>query len=361
METEVPEFRRSEKQGEIGIKNASAHNLKDVDINIPMHKLVTITGPSGAGKSTLMQEILVKYWKYHFLNEQSYGIPECDKITGLGDIRDIVEITGGDISSSPRATVVTYMGAFQEIRNIFAGLRSAKVDLVEPKHFSFNTKAGRCHECEGRGNIIIDMQFLPEVNVTCEACGGTRFNRKPLKYRYQGKNIADVLALTADEALELFSGLPKITRRLSLLKDLNLSYLKLGQSLDTLSSGEAARLKLARMIARGEIPGRLFIFDEPSLGLHPYNIRKLITVITRLIVNGASVICIDHNLDMIKSSDYVIDLGPGGGERGGRIIATGTPEELIQNPDSITGKFLSDVIPEKKAEKLPPRPFTKAY
>ncbi|MBN2134573.1 MAG: excinuclease ABC subunit UvrA [Acidobacteria bacterium] len=361
METEVPEFRRLDKQGEISIKNARAHNLKGIDIDIPLHRFVTVTGPSGAGKSTLMQEILVKYWKYNYLNEQSHGRSECDKITGLDDIRDIVEITGGDISSSPRATVVTYMGAFQEIRNIFAGLRSAKLDLVEPKHFSFNTKAGRCPECEGRGNIIIDMQFLPEVNVTCEACSGTRFNRKPLKYRYQGKNIAEILSLTTDEALDIFSNQPKITRRLSLLKDLNLSYLKLGQSLDTLSSGEAARLKLARMIARGEIPERLFIFDEPSLGLHPYNIRKLIAVITRLIVNGASVICIDHNLDMIKSSDYVIDLGPGGGERGGRIVAAGTPEELIQNPDSITGKFLSDVMPDKKPEKLPPKPLTKAY
>ncbi len=357
----IPDYRREPGQKRIKIKGAGAHNLKEINLTIPLEQMVCITGPSGAGKSSLLFDTVYGYWLKHFKNEGGSVDPQCAGLEGLDALEDVIYIEGGKISRSPRSTVATYMGIFNEIRNIYAGLRSARMAGLEPKHFSFNTPHGRCGECQGRGFIEVDLQFLPQVKVTCESCGGSRFTAKPLKHYYMQKNIHDIMRSTGNEAQEIFEKNEKITKKLKLLRDLNLDYLTLGQPLDTLSSGEAARLRLARLIGRGSVRGRLFLFDEPSLGLHPYNIERLNKVFTRLVVEGGSVICIDHNLDIIKHADYIIDMGPGGGDNGGEITALGTPEEIAENPDSPTGRFLSDLPVKVEKQERGRKPLTKSY
>ena len=345
---ETPDFRREPTAESIQITGAREHNLKNIDLSIPLNLFTCITGPSGAGKSTLLLDVLYNHWRREHKKDFRAPSADYDQIDGLSKFKDVIPVKGGDISKSPRSCVVTFIGVFNEIRALFAGLLSARMAGLTPGNFSFNTADGRCPECKGRGEIIVDMQFLPEVKIICERCRGTRYKKAPLNHSYMGKNINDVLNLTVSEGIELFKSEDKITRKLKLLEDVNLGYLKLGQALDTLSSGEAARLTLARIIGRGEMTDRLFLFDEPSLGLHPHNINKLLKIFTRLLVNGATVICIDHNLDIIKSADYIIDMGPRGGVSGGRIVAQGTPEEIAENNKSVTGPFLKPLLEQNE-------------
>jgi excinuclease ABC subunit A len=347
---DIPPFRRSGFERFIEISGAKAHNLKNIDARIPVGAFTCITGPSGAGKSSLMLNVLFEGWKKNENRNFSAEAGEFDSIEGLDFFEDVVMVEGGRITKTPRSCVATFIGAFGEIRKHFAGLRTARSAGFEPKDFSFNTRDGRCPDCEGRGKIIVDLQFLPDVSVVCERCRGTRFREAPLKHRYLGMNINDILELTVEKAVEIFKSKEKITSKLRILDDTGLGYLRLGQPLDTLSSGETSRLALARIIGKKKMQQRLFLFDEPSIGLHPFNISRLMRIFTRMIANGATIVCIEHNPEIIKSADYIIDMGPGGGEDGGRILATGTPEEIAGNSESVTGPYLNEyLVPEKNA------------
>jgi excinuclease ABC subunit A len=341
---DIPPFRRSGFERFIEIKGAKAHNLKNIDARMPVGAFTCITGPSGAGKSSLMLDVLYGGWKRHEKKDFNKDAGEFDSITGLDFFEDVVPVESGRITTTPRSCVATFVGVFGEIRKHFAGLRTSRSAGLEPKDFSFNTRAGRCPDCEGRGKIIVDLQFLPDVSVVCERCRGTRFREAPLKHRYLGMNINDILELTVEKAVEIFKGREKITSKLRILDDTGLGYLRLGQPLDTLSSGETSRLALARIIGKKKMKERLFLFDEPSIGLHPFNIARLIRIFTRMIANGATIVCIEHNPEIIKSADYVIDIGPGGGGNGGRILAVGTPEEIAGNKESVTGPYLQKYL-----------------
>ena len=341
---DIPPFRRSGFERFIEIRGAKAHNLKSIDARMPVGAFTCITGPSGAGKSSLMLDVLYGGWKRHEKKDFNKEAGEFDSITGLDFFEDVVPVESGRITTTPRSCVATFVGVFGEIRKHFAGLRTARSAGLEPKDFSFNTRAGRCPDCEGRGKIIVDLQFLPDVSVVCERCRGTRFREAPLKHRYLGMNINDILELTVEKAVEIFKSREKITSKLRILDDTGLGYLRLGQPLDTLSSGETSRLALARIIGKKKMKERLFLFDEPSIGLHPFNIARLIRIFTRMIANGATIVCIEHNPEIIKSADYVIDIGPGGGGNGGRILAVGTPEEIAGNKESVTGPYLQKYL-----------------
>lgn len=341
---DIPPFRRSGFERFIEIRGAKAHNLKNIDTRMPVGAFTCITGPSGAGKSSLMLDVLYGGWKRHEKKDFKKDAGEFDSIKGLDYFEDVVPVESGRIATTPRSCVATFVGVFGEIRKHFAGLRTARSTGLEPKDFSFNTRAGRCPDCEGRGKIIVDLQFLPDVSVVCERCRGTRFREAPLKHRYLGMNINDILELTVEKAVEIFKSREKITSKLRILDDTGLGYLRLGQPLDTLSSGETSRLALARIIGKKKMKERLFLFDEPSIGLHPFNIARLIRIFTRMIANGATIVCIEHNPEIIKSADYVIDIGPGGGGNGGRILAVGTPEEIAGNKESVTGHYLQKYL-----------------
>lgn len=345
---DIPEFRRTGTREYIKIRRARANNLKNLDIDIPSGVLTCITGPSGAGKSSLIMDVLYGYWRKTIMNDVTANFGECGSIEGLGDFEDVISIEGGRISLSPRSCVATFIGVFAEIRKHFAELRTSKAAGLQPKDFSFNTRYGRCPECEGRGKIIVDLQFLPDVSVVCERCRGSRYREAPLEHRFLGKNIFGILDQTVEKSMEIFKGKDKINSKLRLLDDIGLGYLKLGQPLDTLSSGEASRLALARIIGRKEMSGRLFLFDEPSIGLHPFNVSKLLRIFTRMLANNATIICIEHNLDIIKAADYVIDMGPGGGDKGGNILAAGTPEEIAANEISVTGRYLRAILEKER-------------
>lgn len=346
---DVPAFRRDGFQRFIEVKGAREHNLKSVDARIPVGALTCITGPSGAGKSSLIINVLYGAWKKDEDKDYNMEAGECDSISGLNYFDDVIMVEGGRISTTPRSCVATFIGVFGEIRKHFAGLRTARNAGLKPKDFSFNTRDGRCPECEGRGKIIVDLQFLPDVSVVCERCRGTRYREAPLKHRFMGMNINEILELTVEKAAEAFRGKEQIVSKLRILDDTGLGYLRLGQPLDTLSSGETSRLALARIIGKKKIKDRLFLFDEPSIGLHPFNIARLMRVFTRMIVNGATIVCIEHNPEIIKSADYVIDMGPGGGVNGGRILASGTPEEIAESSDSVTGPYLKEYLNSGKA------------
>ena len=328
---------------ELTVIGASEHNLKNIDVTFPLNRFVVVTGVSGSGKSTLVNDILYhglmqKYNPYH---PQKPG--KHKELKGFEAIRHVFQIDQSPIGRTPRSNPATYTGAFSYIRNIFASTKEAKLRGYGPGRFSFNVKGGRCEACEGEGQIKIEMQFLPDVYVTCEVCQGKQYNHEALEVLFNGKNIADVLDMSVSEALEFFSFVPGLSHKLETLKDVGLSYVKLGQPAPTLSGGEAQRVKLATELSkRGK--SALYILDEPTTGLHFADLEKLLVVLRKLTDLGNSVIVIEHNLDVIKNADYIIDLGPEGGNKGGEIIGRGTPKDIAANPNSYTGKFLKNIL-----------------
>jgi excinuclease ABC subunit A len=335
----TPSSRRPALKGEIVIRGARANNLKGVDVAIPLGTLTAVTGVSGSGKSTLVNDIL-----YRSLAKTIYKAAaepgEHDRIDGIELIDKVIEIDQSPIGRTPRSNPATYTGMFTFIRELFAMMPEAKARGFKPGRFSFNVKGGRCEACQGDGVIAIEMHFLPDVYVTCEQCKGRRYNRETLEIHYRGKSIAEVLDLTVDQALPLLENFPPIANKLRTLQDVGLGYIELGQSATTLSGGEAQRVKLSRELSRRSTGRTLYILDEPTTGLHFEDTRKLLDVLNKLVDQGNTVVVIEHNLDVIRCADYLIDLGPEGGGGGGRVVASGTPEEVAANPKSVTGTFL---------------------
>ena len=340
---EVPKTRRKGTGKFIEVLGASENNLKNIDVKFPLGTYTCVTGVSGSGKSSLVMKTLSQAaMKYVYKSKVTIG--KHKEIKGLQNIDKIVEITQNPIGRTPRSNPATYTGVFEDIRDLFTNTKEAKMYGFEKNRFSFNVKGGRCEACRGDGVKKIEMHFLPDVYVPCEVCHGTRYNSETLNIRYKGKNIADVLDMRVSEALEFFENVPKIKAKLQVLEDVGLGYIKLGQSAPTLSGGEAGRVKLAKELQKKATGKTLFVMDEPTTGLHFADIKRLLAIIQKIVDNKDTVIVIEHNLDMIKCSDYIIDIGPLGGDNGGEIVATGTPEEVSQNKKSFTGEFLKKLL-----------------
>lgn len=344
---EIPKRRSIDKSKMISLRGASGNNLKSVDVDIPLGVFVCITGVSGSGKSTLINETLHPILSQHFFHSQKHPLP-YSSISGIENIDKVIVIDQQPIGRSPRSNPATYVGIFDEIRQLFAQLPSAKIRGYKPGRFSFNVSGGRCEECKGAGIRTIEMNFLPDVFVNCEVCGAKRYNRETLEIRYKGKSISDVLDMTVNEATEFFDAYPKIARKLKAIKDVGLGYLTLGQQSTTLSGGEAQRIKLAFELSKPETGNTLYILDEPTTGLHFQDISVLLEVLQKLIKRGNSVLVIEHNMDVIKTADYIIDMGPDGGSRGGEVVCTGTPEEVAKNQQSFTGIYLKEELDATK-------------
>lgn len=340
---EVPKSRRKGNGKYIEIKGAYENNLKHIDVKIPLGKFTCVTGVSGSGKSSLIMQILCKAAQsYIYKSKEKPG--KHKKILGLENIDKIVEITQNPIGRTPRSNPATYTGVFDEIRELYTNTKEAKIYGFGKNRFSFNVKGGRCEACRGDGVKKIEMHFLPDVYIPCEVCHGTRYNSETLNIKYKDKNIAEVLDMRVSDALNFFSNVPKIKSKLQVLEDVGLGYIKLGQSAPTLSGGEAGRVKLAKELQKKATGKTLFIMDEPTTGLHSDDIKKLLAIIEKIVDNKDTVVVIEHNLDMIKTADYIIDVGPEGGDAGGRIIALGTPEEVSTIEQSYTGQFLKKVL-----------------
>jgi len=346
-QVDIPRARREGNGKSLKIVGAKANNLKNIDVKIPLGKLVCITGVSGSGKSTLMTDVL-----YEALAEKLMGARstpgEHKRIEGIEHLDKIINIDQSPIGRTPRSNPATYTGLWDEIRKLFAELPESKVRGYKPGRFSFNVHGGRCEACQGQGELRIEMQFLPDVYVPCDVCHGSRFNRETLQVHFKENSIADVLAMTVDRALEVFSAFPQMVNKLSLLQEVGLGYVRVGQPATTLSGGEAQRVKLAKELSRRATGRTLYVLDEPSVGLHAADVHKLIEVLQRLVDAGNSVLIIEHNLDIIKIADWIIDLGPEGGDRGGELVGEGTPEQMLKVKDSYTGKFLKEHMKSSK-------------
>ena len=340
---EIPEKTREGNGKFLTLKGAKGNNLKNIDVTFPLGKMICVTGVSGSGKSTLINDTLQPILSQHFYRSLQDPLP-YDSIDGVDNIDKIVQVDQSPIGRTPRSNPATYTGVFSDIRNLFATLPEAKIRGYKPGRFSFNTAGGRCETCGGNGYKTIEMNFLPDVYVPCESCNGKRYNRETMEVRFKGKSIADVLNMTINQAVEFFENQTYILNKIKTLQDVGLGYIKLGQSSTTLSGGESQRVKLATELSKRDTGKTLYVLDEPTTGLHFEDIRVLLGVLNRLVNRGNTVIIIEHNMDVIKSADYIIDIGPEGGNGGGRVICTGSPQEVAANTESETGKFLAQEL-----------------
>lgn len=339
----VPKSRREGNGNFLQVRNAFKNNLKNIDIDIPLGKIVVLTGVSGSGKSTLMQDLIYEY-AIHKLRKNKPKPQGVDEILGFENLDKVIDIDQSPIGRTPRSNPATYTDVFTPIRELYAKTNEAKMRGYKPGRFSFNVKGGRCEACAGDGVLKIEMNFLSDVYVKCDVCKGKRYNNETLEVKYKGKSISDVLEMSVKEAYDFFENIPQISGKLKTLVDVGLDYIKLGQSATTLSGGEAQRIKLASELNKRATGKTLYLLDEPSVGLHWYDLDKLIKIIQKLADNGNTILIIEHNLDLIKIADYIIDLGPEGGDAGGQIVACGTPEEIAKHPDSYTGQYLKEVL-----------------
>jgi excinuclease ABC subunit A len=339
----VPKNRRKGNDKSLVLSECTGHNLQNVSLKLPLGKMICVTGVSGSGKSSLIHETLFPILNQHFFNAKKEPLP-FKAVEGLEHIDKVIEVDQSPIGRTPRSNPATYTGMFSDIRTLFSELPEAKIRGYKPGRFSFNVKGGRCEECEGAGMKKIEMEFLPDVHVACESCKGKRFNRETLEVRFKGKSIADILDMTVEQALGFFEHQPKILRKITTLHEVGLDYITLGQQATTLSGGEAQRVKLAEELSKKDTGKTLYILDEPTTGLHFQDIKHLLDVLNKLVDKGNTVLIIEHNLDVIKVSDHVIDLGPEGGNQGGNIIAEGTPEQVAKSKNSYTAQFLKEEL-----------------
>ena len=346
----IPEQTRKLGKNWLKIKGARENNLKNIDVDIPLGVFTSVTGVSGSGKSSLINEILYKSLMVK-VNSSKLIPGEHDSIEGIENIDKVVDIDQSPIGRTPRSNPATYTGMFSDIRDLFSKIPESKTKGFSAGRFSFNVQGGRCEACSGDGIVKIEMHFLPDIYVPCDVCGGKRYNKETLDIKFKGKNIYEVLEMTVEEGLKFFENIPMIYRRLQTLYDVGLGYVKIGQSSTTLSGGEAQRVKLATELSKRSTGNTVYILDEPTTGLHSYDVHKLIQVLHRLVDGGNTVVTIEHNLDVIKTSDYVIDLGPEGGDRGGMVIAIGTPKEISETNGSYTGEFLKPYFTQSKLNK----------
>jgi excinuclease ABC subunit A len=339
----IPKKRREHKNGYLHVEKASQNNLKNVSVDFPIGCFTVVTGVSGSGKSSLVNDVLYTNLA-NLITRRNETAGKVEKIENYQIFDKIIDIDQSAIGRTPRSNPATYTGVFDHIRDLFARTKEAKLRGYDKGRFSFNVKGGRCEHCQGDGVIKIEMHFMPDLYVECEECHGKRYNKETLQVKYKGKTIADVLEMRVEESLNFFENLPKIYNRLKTINDVGLGYIKLGQSSTTLSGGEAQRVKLASELYKKISNHSIYILDEPTTGLHTHDIKKLIEVLNDIVDKGATVILIEHNLDVIKVADHIIDLGPEGGDRGGEIIALGTPEEVIKNKKSYTGQYLKEIL-----------------
>lgn len=344
----LPEKRRTSDKGTIKIRGGKIFNIKNLNVDIPLGKLVVVSGVSGSGKSSLVYEILHKNLQGRL--ERRYRtnkVENCKEFIGSEYLSRVIMIDQSPIGRTPRSNPATYTGAWTFVRDLFATTEVARIRGWKASRFSFNVKGGRCEACQGNGTIAVEMHFLPTVYVECDVCHGTRFQKETLEAEYKGKNIKDILRMTVEEALNFFEDIPQINDRLKTLNDVGLGYLELGQSATTLSGGEAQRVKISSELYRPQTQRTIYILDEPTVGLHYEDVKNLIEILQKLVDKGNTVVVIEHNMDVLKSADYLIDMGPEGGDKGGQLVAKGTPEEVIANSDSHTAKYLRRILRKK--------------
>jgi len=344
----IPERRRTSEKGAIKVRGGKIFNIKDLNIDIPLSKFCVITGVSGSGKSTLLYEILYKNLQARFDRRyRSNEIFNCQSFTGTEYLSRVIMIDQSPIGRTPRSNSATYTGAFTYIRDIFASTEESRVRGWGPSRFSFNVKGGRCESCQGHGTVAVEMHFLPTVYVRCDICGGKRFDKETLDVRYKKKNIFEVLKMTVEEALDFFEDIPAIYDRLKTLNDVGLGYLELGQSATTLSGGEAQRVKISSELYRPMVQKTIYLLDEPTVGLHYEDVKNLLGILNKLVDKGNTVVLIEHNMDVIKSADYIVDMGPEGGSGGGKVVVKGPPEAVVNENSSHTGSYLKKWLKKK--------------